>query len=117
VSGTPEQVAHKEEVLLKHCEAIGRDPKTIDRTVGIGNVVIRNDAAEALRIHTAQFGTNGISPVWENQPVGTVDQVVEHLAPYLKIGYRHLIAGFSTPHDEESMIRFAEEVLPKLKQI
>ena len=32
-------------------------------------------------------------------------------------GYRHLIAGFSTPHDEESMIRFAEEVLPKLKQI
>ena len=43
--------------------------------------------------------------------------VVEHLAPYVKIGYRHLIAGFSTPHDEESMIRFAEEVLPKLKQI
>jgi alkanesulfonate monooxygenase SsuD/methylene tetrahydromethanopterin reductase-like flavin-dependent oxidoreductase (luciferase family) len=34
VSGTPEQVAHKEEVLLKHCEAIGRDPGTIDRTIG-----------------------------------------------------------------------------------
>jgi hypothetical protein len=48
---------------------------------------------------------NGIEPAWENQPVGTVDQVVEHLAPYLKIGYRHLIAGFSTPHDEESMVR------------
>ena len=32
------------------------------------------------------------------------------------LGYRHLIAGFATPHDEESMIRFAEEVLPKLKQ-
>jgi hypothetical protein len=32
-------------------------------------------------------------------------------------GYRHLIAGFSTPHDEESMIHFVEEVLPKLKQI
>jgi len=27
------------------------------------------------------------------------------------------IAGFATPHDEESMIRFAEEVLPRLKQI
>jgi hypothetical protein len=48
---------------------------------------------------------------------GGSPMVVEHLAPYLKIGYRHLIAGFSTPHDEESMIRFAEEVLPKLKQI
>ena len=43
--------------------------------------------------------------------------VVERLAPYVKIGYRHLTAGFSTPHDEESMILFAEEVLPKLNQI
>ena len=40
-----------------------------------------------------------------------------HLDPCRMLGYRHLIAGFSTPHDEESMIRFAEEVLPKLKQI
>jgi hypothetical protein len=34
-----------------------------------------------------------------------------------QLRYRHLIAGFATPHEEESMIRFAEEVLPKLKQI
>ena len=73
-------------------------------------------AAEALRIHTAQFGRNGISPVWENQPVGSVDQIVERLAPYLKLGYKHLIAGFSTPHDEESLIRFAEEVKPQLER-
>jgi F420-dependent oxidoreductase-like protein len=117
VSGTPEQVAHKEEVLLKHCAAVGRDPKEIERTVGIGNVVIRNDPAAAQKIHEAQFAANGISPSWTNQPVGTVDQVIEHLTPFVKLGYRHLIAGFSTPHDEESLVRFAEEVLPALKQI
>ncbi len=30
--------------------------------------------------------------------------------PFLEIGYRHLIAGFPAPHDEESMTRLATEV-------
>jgi hypothetical protein len=38
------------------------------------------------------------------------------LAPYLSIGYRHLIAGFPSPHDEESMTRLATEVLPVLQR-
>ena len=117
VGGAPEQVAHKEEVLLKHCAAVGRNPDEIERTVGVGNMVIRNNPAEAQKIYEAQFGRNGISPLWENQPVGSVDQIVEQLAPYVKLGYKHLIAGFSTPHDEESLIRFAEEVKPQLEKI
>jgi alkanesulfonate monooxygenase SsuD/methylene tetrahydromethanopterin reductase-like flavin-dependent oxidoreductase (luciferase family) len=117
VGGTPEQVAHKEEVLLKHCAAVGRNPDEIERTVGVGNMVIRNNPAEAQKIYEAQFGRNGISPLWENQPVGSVDQIVEQLAPYVKLGYKHLVAGFSTPHDEESLIRFAEEVKPQLEKI
>ncbi|MEY4045837.1 MAG: hypothetical protein RIR19_306 [Chloroflexota bacterium] len=68
------------------------------------------DGAEVLGELRRRLGMGGL--VGGGSPM-----VVEHLAPYLKIGYRHLIAGFSTPHDEESMIRFAEEVLPKLKQI
>ena len=32
VWGTPEMLAHKNEVLDRHCEAIGRDPSTIRRT-------------------------------------------------------------------------------------
>lgn len=117
VGGTPEQVSHKEEVLLKHCAAVGRNPDEIERTVGIGTVVIRNNQADAQKIYEAQFARNGISPLWERQPVGTVDQIVEQLAPYVKLGYKHLIAGFSTPHDEESLIRFAEEVKPQLEKI
>ena len=62
VGGTPEQVAHKEEVLLKHCAAVGRNPDEIERTVGIGTVVIRNNQADAQKIYEAQFARNGISP-------------------------------------------------------
>ena len=36
--------------------------------------------------------------------------------PYLEIGYRHLIAGFPSPHDEESMTRLATEVRPLLER-
>ena len=50
-------------------------------------------------------------------PALRLDQIVEQLAPYVKLGYKHLIAGFSTPHDEESLIRFAEEVKPQLEKI
>jgi len=42
--------------------------------------------------------------------------VAEHLAPYLEIGYRHLIAGHPAPYDEESMTRLATEVKPILER-
>ena len=41
--------------------------------------------------------------------------VVERLAPIVALGYRHLIAGFPAPYDEESMTRFATEVRPRLE--
>ena len=32
------------------------------------------------------------------------------IAPYLEIGYHHVIAGFPNPYDEESMTRLGTEV-------
>ena len=42
--------------------------------------------------------------------------MIEKLAPYPTIGYRHLIAGFPSPFDEESMTRLAREVRPALER-
>ena len=53
---------------------------------------------------------------WTDQPIGTPEDVAERLAPYLGIGYRHLVAGFPAPYDEESMRRFATEVRPILER-
>lgn len=117
VGGTPDELAHKEEVLLRHCETVGRDPSTIERTTGIGTVFIRDDPAEAQRLFEAAFARNKIAKLWTEQPVGTVEQVVEKLAPKVKLGYRHLIAGIPATYDEESMTRFATEVRPLLEQV
>jgi len=114
VGGGFENVKRKERILREHCEAVGRDEREIERTTGIGTVVIRDSRAEAIRVHAAMFGANGGATPWQDQPVGTPEDVIEMLAPYPAIGYRHLIAGFPSPVDEESMTRFAREVRPKL---
>jgi alkanesulfonate monooxygenase SsuD/methylene tetrahydromethanopterin reductase-like flavin-dependent oxidoreductase (luciferase family) len=110
-----ETVKRKEAILLEHCATVGRDPAEIERTAGIGTVFIRDDRAEAQRLFREAFERNRIARVWQNQPVGTPEDVAEMLAPYLEIGYRHLIAGVPATYDEESMTRLVTEVKPLLE--
>ncbi len=114
VGGGIERVRHKEEVLLRHCDAVGRDPSEIERTSGLGVVVIRDSREEARTVAEAIFARNGRAQPWESQPVGTPEDVTAFLAPYLEIGYHHLVAGFPSPYDEETMTRLATEVAPAL---
>ena len=116
VGGTPEQVKRKDDILVGHCETVRRDPAEIERTTGIGTVFIRDDRAEAERLFHAAFERNRVANEWTNQPVGTPEDVAEKLAPYLDLGYRHLIAGIPADYDEESMVRFATEVKPLLEK-
>ncbi len=115
VGGGFEAVRRKERILLEHCEREGRDPAEIERTTGIGTVIIRDSRDEARRVFEAMFERNGAARRWTDQPVGTPEDVVERLAPYLDLGYRHFIAGFPSPYDEESMTRLATEVRPALE--
>ena len=116
VGGGIEAVRRKEEILLEHCAAVGRDPAEIERTTGIGTVFIRDDRAEAERLMHAAFDRNRVARHWEDQPVGTPEDVAERLAPYVALGYRHLVAGFPADYDEESMTRLATEVKPMLEK-
>jgi alkanesulfonate monooxygenase SsuD/methylene tetrahydromethanopterin reductase-like flavin-dependent oxidoreductase (luciferase family) len=117
LGGGIDQIRRKELILLDHCAAIGRNPAQIERTAGIGTVVIRDNRAEAERVFKAAFDRNRVAHPWEKQPVGTVEDVAEYLAPYREIGYHHLISGFPAPYDEESMTRFALEVRPLLERV
>jgi alkanesulfonate monooxygenase SsuD/methylene tetrahydromethanopterin reductase-like flavin-dependent oxidoreductase (luciferase family) len=115
VGGGIDSVRRKEAILLKHCETVGRDPAEIERTSGLGVVVIRDSREEALRVRDAIFANNGGAESWKGQPVGTPEDVIEALEPYLELGYHHLIAGFPNPYDEETMTRLATEVAPALR--
>jgi alkanesulfonate monooxygenase SsuD/methylene tetrahydromethanopterin reductase-like flavin-dependent oxidoreductase (luciferase family) len=117
VGGGVANVRRKEEVLLRHCEAVGRDPSTIERTTGVGTVFIRDDRAEAERLFAEAFDRNRVTNRWTDQPYGTPEDVAEKIAPVVELGYRHLNAGFPPVYDEESMTRYATEVKPLLERI
>jgi alkanesulfonate monooxygenase SsuD/methylene tetrahydromethanopterin reductase-like flavin-dependent oxidoreductase (luciferase family) len=116
LGGGVANVRRKEAILLEHCETVGRDPAEIERTSNIGTVFIRDDRAEAERLFRAAFDRNRVAEGWEDQPVGTPEDVAEKLAPLVELGYRHLIAGTPADYDEESMTRFVTEVKPLLER-
>lgn len=115
LGGGFENVRRKAEVLTRHCEEVGRDPADIERTVGMGVCIIRDDPAEAERVNAALFAHNGRARRWPNQLIGTPDQVAEKMRPFLGIGFRHYIIGFPSPYDAESMERLITDVKPMLE--
>jgi len=115
LGGGFDTVKRKEAILRRHCEAVGRDEREIERTTGLGVVIIRDSREEARRVYASIAERNGGAPIWNAQPVGTPEDVAEMIAPYLEIGYRHFVAGFPAPFDEESMVRLATEVRPNLE--
>ncbi|MGI8998462.1 MAG: LLM class flavin-dependent oxidoreductase [Candidatus Limnocylindria bacterium] len=114
LGGGFETVKRKDEILRRHCEEVGRDESEIERTVGAGTCIIRDDPAEAQRVFEEMFAHNGGAELWKNQLVGTPEQVADQMRPFLGIGFRHFIVGFPSPYDAESMERLITEVKPAL---
>jgi F420-dependent oxidoreductase-like protein len=76
-----EALRHKNEVLEGYCVAIGRDPATIERTIGAPVIVAATEAE-------AQSYLERIPP--ERRPfvvAGTPDRAAEALQPYLEAGF------------------------------
>ncbi len=108
VGGDPDEVRHKDDVLRRHCDEVGRNFDEIERTVGIGRLFIRDSEAEARRVAEETLRRNGGARY--DALVGTPEQIAERVAAYAELGRRHVVANFPAPYDEESMTRFAQEV-------
>ena len=112
--GSPEFIAERERILLTHCEAVGRDASEIERTIAIRQPVIRDTEKEALAVAARISAHHAIDPPFLDL-AGTADALVEQLAPYVDLGYRHLIFQFLAPFDHETMERLIAEVKPQLE--
>ena len=84
VGGPVDVFQHKSEVLAGHCAAIGRDPKTIERSI--------------------QW------PINYNNP----SDAVEGMRPFIKAGATHIILNLRAPYPEGIVHRLAEEVVAPL---
>lgn len=112
--GTVEEVQRRDAMLQRHCEDIGRDPATVERTLSAGVVIIRDTERRAKAAFQAIGERNRGHPKYWRNFVGTAQQVAEELAPYVNLGFRHIIAGFPAPYDRESMQRLVGDVKPVL---
>lgn len=80
---------HKNEVLERHCEAIGRDPGSIERTMASPVVVAPSETeASALIAHLPPERRLHVS-------TGTPEQMAAELSPYLDAGFTGFTFGNS----------------------
>jgi F420-dependent oxidoreductase-like protein len=113
--GDVDFVRHKDEVLRRWCDEVGRDQAEIERTLGMGTVIIRDDEADA-RSYYAEIQRR--HPGFSDKPkIGTAEQMADRLRPYVELGFRHIFFDASTPFDDETLERFVTEVKPRLEAV
>ena len=100
----PDAFAHKVGVLNHHCDAVGRDPATIERAINVG-IAMRPGDLEA------QFGAmaNYVGP---GVLQGSVQEIVDRVGAYRDAGADWLILAMRAPFDLDGLDMFASEVLP-----
>jgi F420-dependent oxidoreductase-like protein len=76
-----EVLRHKTEVLARHCEAIGRDPATIQRTMATPVLLAATEADGRRLLETIPPERRA------NVKPGTPEQAAEGLRPYLDAGF------------------------------
>jgi F420-dependent oxidoreductase-like protein len=112
VSGTPDEIKHKFEVLEQHCRDAGRNPAEIERSIQAPLVVTdREDLAD--RIAAGFGGFRGLSPAEARKEfaIGRPEQVREVLKKYQDIGVEHVIQMSQGPWKEDIYKRISDEVI------
>jgi F420-dependent oxidoreductase-like protein len=101
--GVPAGLAQTDAILRERCAEVGRDQAAIERSVNL-NVVVRSDRATAQRVW-ASYAAAHQPREGEGQLLvgGSEAEVVDALAGYAEIGFRHPILIFRSPWDLETI--------------
>ena len=96
---SPEAFTHKSAVLTSHCEAVGRDPSDIKRTVNLAIAWTE----ESLQ---AQFGVmaNAVRP---GVLTGSDEEVIDRIGQYVEAGAEQINLALRAPFDLDSVERFS----------
>jgi F420-dependent oxidoreductase-like protein len=119
IMGGLEVYKHKAQVLDQHCEAVKRDPATIDRSAMTGYISGENQAEVDRKVQAAienappQFRRPGGGPpmtaLW-----GTPSQIVEQIKEIEAAGISRIMLQYRTPPKREDLQFVAEEILPRV---
>ena len=114
VQGSPEEVAHKFQVLDEHCRAVGRDPVAIKRTIQVP-MWMSDDDAFKQRVSQGMAAARGESPEQAVKSVllGNVDELKTQVQAYKDAGVEEMYLAQWPTVRMESLRRFSDEVIPE----
>ena len=109
--GPPAEFVKQRDTLKRHCDVVGRDESTIEKTTY--DLVLCAPTEKELNQKIERLLPKGIEP-WMAL-VGTPSQLVDIVGEYERVGADHLCMDFAG-NDPESYGSFVEEVMPKFQQ-
>ncbi len=112
--GSPEQWAHKRDVLRAHCADVGRDPAEI-RMTWSPEVFIRSTEAEVVAAGSRSLWGEPVDRWRDGNLVGTPEQVAEKVRTYADLGCAGFIPWCADYPDTETLELFATEVMPAFR--
>jgi F420-dependent oxidoreductase-like protein len=123
-TSSPEVYAAKSEVLARHCEAVGRDPATVRRSIMTGHIIGRDRAElrqRAAKLQEIIPSTAGGDPedLATNMRergvlVGTPGEIVEQIQVRRALGVDLIMLQTHDHEDIEALELFASEVAPHI---
>jgi alkanesulfonate monooxygenase SsuD/methylene tetrahydromethanopterin reductase-like flavin-dependent oxidoreductase (luciferase family) len=112
---SPDRYRHLIEVLDGHCQALGRDPGTIRRTVNV-IFALSNDETSANDV-IARQGWGPMAPtVREGAISGRPDSVAEQIQRYIDAGAQGVNVALRAPWDDAVLDQYLEQ-LPMLRKL
>lgn len=125
VGQTVEGYRDKNEVLLRHCEAVGRDPSTIRRSMMTGFIIGKDEAAQRAHLGRVaetlpMLGRGDPSEVLAGMRsrgwlVGTPDEFVQELGRREEAGVQRVMMQHQAQEDFATLELIASEVLPQVR--
>jgi F420-dependent oxidoreductase-like protein len=103
---------HKLDVLARHCDAVGRDPREIRKSLTMRAVLAENETDLAVR-------RRELAPTLPLEDYKfrflTPEQCVALLRPFAELGAGDFLLAAYAPYDWESLELFARAVAPALR--
>ncbi len=112
VGGEPEMVAHKLEVLKRHCDDVGRNYDEITKSTSATVHLVESEGSAEKETALAR-GEQSYEEYAKGTIVGTPEQVAERLRPLVDVGVDYFIVSIPrNAYDQGPQTRFAREVVP-----
>ena len=112
-----EQYKHKLKVLERHCSAVGRDFREIEKSCWPGGQVFIAPDQKELDEKIAKWKPKGVSleDFKARNLVGTPDECIEKIQTYVDLGVTCFMLMFGDLPSNRGMMLFAKEVADKIK--